>query len=154
MNAKSVSLESLHFDDRSHFIILGFHFHIHYALMLDQNPNPYWYQESYPDFDPIPNPSPDQKIRLFSKLAKHWWRDHLKSSFLPITPEGCFYAQRHAGGNHSKVVSLWTAISVEKYAQPCLITCEIPKYTDFWWFRGEWYSILDFWFSKNQSLME
>ena len=42
----------------------------------------------------------------FSPLAELWSRDHLKSIFSPITPQGCIFTLCHAG---------WFGISVKKY---------------------------------------
>ena len=44
-----------------------------------------------------------------SRLAENWSRDHLKSSFSPITPQGCIFTLRHAG---------WFGISVKNTSKP------------------------------------
>ena len=62
-------------------------FHSHYVLMpcpnFDPNLNPNTNQcpESYPNSKVILNPNPTKELSLFSRSAKNWSRDHIKSSF-------------------------------------------------------------------------
>ena len=89
------------------------------------DPNPNQYPESYhnpnpitgrrlaqhfslrsPGNNPIPNHNPTEQWNLFSRLAENWSRDHQKSSFSPIIPQGCIFTLRHVE---------WFGISVEKY---------------------------------------
>ena len=96
------------------------------ALISDLN------RESY--LNPILNPDPTDKWSLFSRLAEHWSRDHLKSRFLPITPQGCIFTLRHAG---------WSGISVKRDVDPNIQTSKILIFKDFWKFLSEWFSMYE-----------
>ena len=73
----------------------------------EPNPNPNQYPELYPNPHPIPNPNPTEKRSLFSRLAEHWSRDHIKISFSPTTPQGCIlpYVMRGYSESASKNTS-------------------------------------------------
>ena len=68
------------------------------------------------------NPNPTEIYRFYFRLAGHWSRDHSKSSFSPVTPQGCIFTLRHGG---------WFGISVEKYVDSYLQISKILKYKDF-----------------------
>ena len=80
------------------------------TITRNPNPNPSPESRRCPELNHnpnlSPNPNPNEQFKFVQQCAAHGSRDLDKSSFSPITPQGCIFTLRHMG---------CIEISVEKY---------------------------------------